>query len=263
MNSPDVLTITLVQQNIIWEDKERNLLQLDSLLQNSKKTDLIVLPELFSTGFTMNVKPLSEGINGRTVQWLKQKSTDIGCYIIGSTIIKENHHYYNRLLFVTPEGNIFYYDKRHLFSMGEEDKYFTKGTKRLIVEVNGWRVCPLICYDLRFPVWSRNKNEYDLLIYVANWPAVRQNVWQNLLVARSIENQCYTLGVNRVGIDGKGIEYIGESILITAKGEILFKASNKEMVKTLELNFEALESFRGKFPVLSDRDDFLIQDETR
>lgn len=254
------LKVTLVQQDIVWEDKNQNLKHLDNLLENILSTDLVILPELFTTGFTMNVENLSETMNGKTVSWMKDKSKDIGCYFLGSAIIRDGKSFYNRLLVSSPNGEMFYYDKRHLFAMGEENKYYTKGTKKLIFKLKEWRICPLVCYDLRFPVWSRNTDNYDVLIYVANWPAIRQNVWKNLLVSRAIENQGYSIGVNRVGVDGKGVEYEGGSCVIDAKGNNLYSSPIKvESVHTVSLDFESLANFRDKFPVLMDMDSFSIR----
>lgn len=254
------LNVTLVQQDIVWENKKQNLKHLDNLLEKISHTDIIILPELFTTGFTMNVDTLSEDMTGQTITWMKEKSKDKGCYLLGSIIIKDKKSFYNRLLVSPPDGEISFYDKRHLFTMGEEHQHYTKGTEKLIFKLNDWRICPLICYDLRFPVWSRNINNYDVLIYIANWPAVRQNVWEKLLVSRSLENQCYVIGVNRVGSDGKNIQYIGGSCIVDEKGDLNYSAANnKEVVHTGCIDLNSLENFRKKFPVLLDGDSFDIK----
>jgi omega-amidase len=268
------LSVTIIQTNLFWENPTANLANLEEkMAQISLPTDLIILPEMFTTGFTMNAKAVAEPMNFTTFKWLKQLSKRTQAVITGSFIVKEGEQYFNRLIWMRPDGSFETYDKRHLFRMGEEDKTFTAGTKRLIVELKGWRICPLICYDLRFPIWSRNshskieaerspnrksKIEYDLLIYVANWPSVRSQVWDILLQARAIENQSYCIGVNRVGKDGIGLEYSGNSAVIDFKGNRIFYQKDSEIIDNQILNKKELEDFRNKFPAYLDADEFEI-----
>jgi predicted amidohydrolase len=264
------LKITIVQANLVWEDTDTNLSAFSQKFKSIKpsSTDLIVLPEMFNTGFTMNAKAVAEPMNGRTMEWMAQTAAQKKCVITGSFIIKENKKFYNRLIWMRPDGTFEIYDKRHLFSMAKEDKNFTSGNKRQIVELKGWRICPLICYDLRFPVWSRNAPQtlkgalnsgYDCLIYVANWPEKRSYAWRQLLIARAIENQAYVIGINRIGNDGNGYDYKGESVVLNTKGEPLNKPkSNVESIETLTLSYKELESFRKEFPVGLDADKFII-----
>lgn len=253
----EILKVTLVQQNIAWENPAQNRANLDRLFSGIGDTDVVVLPEMFTTGFTMNPSPLAETMDGETVRWMKDKARSLNAAIVGSLIIADNSNFKNRLVWVNSDGKTFSYDKRHLFSMGGEPQHYTRGKEKLIVEFRGWRICPLVCYDLRFPVWSRNTENYDLLIYLANWPAPREHVWKSLLVARAIENQAYCIGVNRTGTDGEGIAYEGGSCLCDAKGFATFLSQNDE-AKTFALSLAELHSFRRKFPVLPDRDLFSI-----
>lgn len=242
----------------------------------TEQTDLIVLPEMFNTGFTMNTGSVAEQMNEKTMQWMSQLSKEKKCVLTGSLIIRENGRYYNRLIWMRPNGTFETYDKRHLFRMAKEDNYFTSGNKRIITELNGWRICPLICYDLRFPVWSRNKWEkkipttdpknsslladYDVLLYIANWPERRSHPWRSLLIARAIENQAYVTGLNRIGADGNDITHSGDSAIINFKGETLSKTrANEESVETISLNYAELEEFRKTFPVGLDADNYSIQ----
>ena len=255
------LRVSLVQSHIIWEDKNENLGYYGELLRRiSGKTDLAVLPETFSTGFTMNVEPLADEADGITVNTIKKWAADYKMAVAGSFIAKDNGKYYNRAFLITPEGDSLFYDKRHLFQMGHEDQYFTAGDKRLVVSYRGWNICLLVCYDLRFPVWSRNvNNEYDLLIYCANWPEARKKVWKILLQARAIENMSYVCGVNRVGIDGKGFTYRGDSLIISPKGKKLADAGKREEVtRTVSLSMDEVSELRSKFPAWKDADDFTI-----
>jgi len=251
------LNITIIQSDLHWEDKAANLHAFSQKIESiTEPTDLIILPEMFTTGFSMKSKELGETMEGKTVNWMKQMAKEKNCAITGSFICRENK-YYNRLLWVTPNGVARRYDKRHLFSMGGEDKHYTAGDKRLIATLNGWRICPLICYDLRFPVFSRNtkRDPYDVLIYVANWPEARIDVWNKLLCARAIENQCYVAGVNRVGVDGNFVMHTGNSVVLDSKGNTICSIeSEKEEIKTVTLVWEELETFRKKFPVLKDAD---------
>jgi omega-amidase len=250
------LNLTLIQPDTIWEDIDRNLEHLNGLInRNDAKPDIILLPEMFTTGFSVKNKSLAESINGKAFNWMLEKSKEDNSAIAGSIFFTENDKYYNRLFWINPGGEWFSYDKRHLFTMGNEDHYFEKGNKKLIITFRGWRICPLICYDLRFPVWSRNNNDYDLLIYAANWPAARNHVWDILLRARAIENQCFVAGVNRVGRDGENIHYIGESCVVHPKG-YLVTANHEpsEYILNCTISLYELEDIRQKFPVLNDRD---------
>jgi omega-amidase len=252
------LRITLVQPNPVWEDKSANIAKITGMLDNIGQTDLIVLPETFSTGFTMNVKDLAETMDGAAVEWMRGLAGELHSVITGSVIISENGKYYNRLVWMTPDGTVKWYDKRHLFSMGDENLYFTPGNERITVEYKGWKIRLLVCYDLRFPVWSRNHNDYDLLIYTANWPAARHQVWKTLLCARALENQCYCIGVNRVGQDGMGINYAGDSACINSRGEATW-LGDIETTHTFTLSLSNLHAFREKFPILKDRDGFILE----
>lgn len=251
------LRLSIVQDHLAWEQKQENLEHFSKILKPLKaETDLIILPEMFTTGFSMNAKKLAETMEGPTVQWLKKQSADLSAAVMGSCIIKENGNFFNRLLFVTPEGEIFHYDKRHLFSFANEHEYYTAGSQRVLISYNGWKIMPQICYDLRFPVWSRNTDDYDLLIYVANFPDKRRFAWQQLLTARAIENQVYTVGVNRIGLDGSDIEYSGDSICLDYAGQPVIEAGNEAVVKTVSLSYQAQHSFRRQFSFLPDRDIF-------
>ncbi|MCB0641885.1 MAG: amidohydrolase, partial [Phaeodactylibacter sp.] len=222
------------------------------------KTDLIVLPEMFTTGFSMRSEDLAEPMDGPTVRWMQDQAEKLGAVLCGSFIAEERALYYNRLVWMRPDGQYFTYDKRHLFTLADEQDYFTPGSERLLVEWKGWTICPLICYDLRFPVWSRNNGNIDLLLYVANWPSKRRHAWKTLLRARAIENQCYTVGVNRIGTDANEHPYAGDSSCIDFAGEILYQAAQVEQVCQMELSHDAQESFRARFPFLRDADRFTI-----
>jgi predicted amidohydrolase len=261
------LKITLVQTQLKWEDALANIKHLNKLLLRitPKSTDIIVLPEMFNSGFTMNVKQCAEAMNGFTMQWMQETAKSMKSVICGSIIIKEKNKYYNRFIWMRPDGTTEYYNKRHLFSMAKEDTVFTKGNKALIVELKGWKIMPLVCYDLRFPIWSRNidsKNEYryDVMINVANWPAVRSYAWQQLLIARAIENQAYVCGVNRVGKDGNEIAYNGYSFALDMLGNKLSTLKpNKEGIETITLNYKDLLAFRKRFPANKDADQYIIK----
>lgn len=254
MSKSDLLRVTLVQTALHWEKKEDNLKHFDQLLASVNDTDLIVLPEMFSTGFSMRPELFAESMEGSTVLWMEKIAAEKNTCVIGSIIIKEENKFYNRLVWVYPNGDIYTYDKRHLFSMGNEHQHYTAGQDRPRVMLKEWVVCPLICYDLRFPVWSRNTEPiYDLLIYVANWPDVRRHAWKTLLTARAIENQAYVMGVNRIGKDANDIEHAGDSCVIDAKGTWISETKPyKESVETLTINLKELKEFREKFPVLND-----------
>ena len=254
------LRISLVQADIAWEDKSLNLKNYGNLLSNlSGKTDLAVLPEMFSTGFSMQCHPLAETNEGKTISEVKTWAVSFEMAIAGSFLAKdESGNIYNRGFFITPEGTSYFYDKRHLFRMGNEHDCFVAGRKQLIIPYKGWNIQLIICYDLRFPVWSRNvDNAYDLLICAANWPEVRNSVWETLLKARALENQAFVCGVNRIGEDGNQLKHHGNSMLISPKGEVLSKkALNKQAVNTYTINKEELEHFREKFPAWKDADKF-------
>lgn len=255
------LRISIVQTDIVWENKQENLRLFHEKLQTLRgTTEIVVLPEMFSTGFSMNSRELAEPISGPTLSTLRKWATEFQFAITGSYIASDIGNYYNRAFFLTPEGNEYFYDKRHLFRMGKEAEHFTTGNQRIVIPYLGWNICLQICYDLRFPVWSRNRNnEYDLLIYVASWPAPRRLVWDTLLQARALENMCYVCGVNRIGIDGNQLVYNGGSILYSAKGEILSSIpDNQAGIATSSINLDSLRYFRKKFPVWKDADNFSI-----
>lgn len=256
------LKITILQSGLYWENKEKNLNMFSEKIASvSESTDLIVLPEMFTTGFSMQPARFAEAMSGETISWMREKAKEKNAVITGSFICGENSSYYNRLVWMRPDGTYSVYDKHHLFSMGDENNYYTAGTKRIIEEWKGWKICPLVCYDLRFPVWARNikKDPYDLLIYVANWPERRAGAWKTLLPARAVENQCYVAGLNRVGNDGNGIDHSGDSVVIDMKGERISKtAAHEERAETVLLSHAALLEFRQQFPVLNDADDFTL-----
>lgn len=254
------LHVAALQTPLYWENKTANLEMFTELLKPlANKTDLVVLPEMFTTGFSMAPEKFAESMEGPTVRWMQQQAQQLNAHITGSFICKENESYFNRLVWMQPDGHFRSYDKRHLFSMGNEHLHYTAGTEHLIVEINGWKICPLICYDLRFPVWSRNNNQtpFDVLLYVANWPEVRAFPWSSLLVARAIENQCYVIGVNRVGKDGNNIDHSGNSVVLGPRGNQLYGAQPKEAtIIQASLNKQELVAFRDQFPVLNDADRF-------
>ena len=254
------MKITIVQPDLIWEEKTANFRNLEALISPLlNKTDIIILPEMFNTGFSMNPGKLSESPGSETFEWMLRISERGNFGICGSYIIKEEDHYYNRWVFVSPEEESWCYNKRHLFSIGGEDKLFSLGKERLVFRFRGMRISPNICYDLRFPVWSRNRNDYDLLINSANWPESRREVWNTLLKARAIENQCFVAGSNRIGIDGAGINYCGDSMIIGPKGEILARSKVDEQESiSYDISLSELSDFRSKFPVQKDADNFSI-----
>lgn len=248
-----------IQTILQWESRAKNLDHFNALFQklNSHHVDLIILPEMFTTGFTMNVHPCADQPEGETLAWMRGQAIELDAAITGSVIIEENSRYYNRLYFVWPDGQYEIYDKRHTFSYAGEDRVFTKGKSRLIVEYKGWKICPLICYDLRFPVWSRNTEEIDVLIYVANWPASRIKAWDTLLPARAVENICYTIGVNRVGEDGNRVTYNGHSAFYDGLGNrIGHLEEDEEGILFVELDKEDLTTLRSRYRFLEDRDEF-------
>lgn len=263
LSPQEYLSVTIVQQNIVWQNTSANLNKLDMLLSSVNKTDIIVLPEMFNVGFTMNVKEVVNH-SKQALDWMKEKSKSKNCAIVGSIPAEENAVLFNRLFWVEPNNIIHHYDKRHLFRMANEHESYKAGKEKIIINYKGWRICPLVCYDLRFPVWSRNKfnngnYDYDLLIYVANWPQPRSNAWTILLQARAIENVSYCVGVNRVGEDGNALNYLGDSAVYNFKGENLSQLKSQvEAVETIQISKKELDLFRGKFPVGLDADNFLI-----
>ncbi len=254
------MKISLIQPDIVWEDKQGNFKNLSLIIEPLiNKTDLVILPEMFNTGFSINPVNLSESADGETFKWMQGMAEKGNFGLCGSYIVKEDMDFFNRWVFVAPGNEIYHYDKRHLFSMGGEDKLFSAGVSKLIFNFRGINISPYICYDLRFPVWSRNREGYDLIIYAANWPESRQNVWRTLMKARAIENQCYVAGSNRTGTDGAGISYCGESMIISPKGEILASAGNESNCSvSSEISLTSLSDFREKFPVAKDADKFAI-----
>lgn len=259
------LTIALLQLDLKWQNATENRKHIESYWENHKKdTHLLILPEMFTTGFTMNAETCAETMQGETVHWMKNFSKKHNCLLIGSLIIQEEGKFYNRLLVVEGEQILAQYDKKHLFRMAEENNTYTAGIQKVVFTYKGWKICPMICYDLRFPVWSRNrcqneKSEYDLLLYVANWPQRRVKHWQQLLIARAIENQCYVAGVNRVGVDGIGIEYTGQSAIIDFLGNSLYVwEKNEQEMLFATLSKTELEEYRNRFPAWQDADDFTL-----
>lgn len=263
------LTITIIQTKIHWEDKTANLQMLqEKILSINEKTEIVVLPEMFSTGFSMKPEKLAEKMNGDTVNWMKKMATQKKIILTGSVIIEDNGLYYNRLIWMLPNGQYGVYDKRHRFAFAGENDHYTAGTRRLIASVKGWKINLQVCYDLRFPVWSRQtplppgkdgyQLEYDVLIYVANWPEKRNTAWKTLLQARAIENQCYVVGVNRVGNDGNTVYHSGDSTAIDPLGEILYHKKDEEDIFTLTLSKDHLQTVREKFPFWRDGDNFSI-----
>lgn len=266
------LTLSLIQADLHWEDKNANRQLLEEKIDAlSQPAGIVVLPEMFSTGFSMRPEALAESMDGPTLDWMKHIAARKKIILTGSLIIQENGNYYNRLIWMLPNGQYGYYDKRHRFAYAGENEHYTAGNKRLIASVNGWRVLLLVCYDLRFPVWSRQQPgagtagpsasplEYDLIIYVANWPERRSHAWKTLLQARAIENQCYVAGVNRVGNDGNNIYHAGDSMIVDPLGEILAHQAKEEALITQTLTKERLEEIRSRFPFWKDADHFSIE----
>jgi omega-amidase len=266
------LGISIIQSAIHWEDKKANLDMFEKKIMGlPDKPEVIILPEMFSTGFSMHVELLAETMDGPTVEWMSKIAGIKNAIVTGSIIVREHSEeipsYFNRLIWMLPTGNYGYYDKRHLFAYGKEDRHYSPGKKRLIASVNGWKVNLQICYDLRFPVWLRQSGitdtssapEYDLIIFVANWPSVRNHAWTTLLQARAIENQCYVVGVNRTGIDGNGLEYAGGSMIIGPFGDVIKSLSSEEEILSHTLDRNKLEEIRTKYPFLLDADKFFIQ----
>jgi omega-amidase len=254
------LRVTIIQTALHWQNATANRQMFSEKLAATKPaTDLIVLPEMFTTGFSMNAQDLAEEADGQTLQWMQEEAARYSAVLTGSVIVKQGESYFNRLYWVRPDGTHEHYNKRHLFRMAKEHHTYTAGAEKLLVELKGWNICPLVCYDLRFPVWSRNtQSQYDLLLYVANWPKPRANAWSTLLQARAIENLSYVVGVNRVGTDGNGHPYSGDSAIIHPKGYHLMETHEVEGVHTIILSKQELTDFREAFPAHLDADDFTL-----
>lgn len=256
------LSIAFVQASLHWESAEANLAMFEEYLWHIEgSVDVVVLPEMFTTGFTMNAVKVAEPMHLTAFRWMAQQAKQLQAAIVGSIVIKDAGAYYNRLVWMFPDSSYKYYDKRHLFRMAQEDQVYSAGKERLVVSWKGWRICPLICYDLRFPVWSRNRYsegiwDYDCLLYVANWPKARVHAWETLLTARAMENLCYTIGVNRVGADGLGVAYSGKSAVYDPKGQVLQSATGAIGAFQCVLSFKELQDFRNKFPAYLDADEF-------
>ena len=253
------MKVALIQLPLVWEDPKSNRVNIEQKINAIESgTDLIVLPEMFTTGFTMQPERVAETINGDTIQWMQSLAKSKNTAITGSLIIVEEEKYYNRFVFVFPTGEIQQYDKRHLFTLAGEDGVFTAGTSKVLIEYKGWKICPLICYDLRFPVFSRNTENYDLLIYVANWPKTRINAWDTLLQARAIENMSYTIGVNRLGVDDNNLEYVGHSQVADYLGNLVIEPQTTEGVFITELDKDSLHETRKKLNFLKYQDLFKL-----
>ena len=255
------LHISLIQTDLFWEDKFRNLEMLGKKIAATETaSQIVVLPEMFTTGFSMQPKLFAETMEGPTIEWMVEQAALHKIIITGSIIIEEDNKFYNRLLWVLPNGQVAYYNKRHLFAYAGEDKEYTPGNKRFIAQVNGWKICLQICYDLRFPVWARKQtpDEYDLLLYVANWPERRNHAWKTLLCARAIENQTYVVGVNRVGKDGHQINHSGDSMIVDPMGQVLYYKADDEDTVYMELEKSVVLEAREKFPFGRDADSFSI-----
>jgi omega-amidase len=268
----DTLNVTIVQNDLKWEDKRANLESFEKLITEcSDKMEVVFLPEMFTTGFSMKPSEHSETMEGETVQWMKRIAKAKKIILAGSVMIREGDAYFNRLIWMLPTGDYGFYDKRHLFAYAGEDAQYTPGAKRFIASVKGWKLNLLVCYDLRFPVWSRQavsmqdataevngRPEYDILVYVANWPEKRIHAWRTLLQARAIENQCYVVGVNRIGDDGNGIHYPGDSMIVNPLGEPVYRSGERREIFTYTLTLDGLNDVRSKLPFLKDADPFVI-----
>jgi omega-amidase len=254
------MKIALIQSDLVWENPQGNRINFEAKIDEiSFDIDLIVLPEMFSTGFTMKASEMAETMQGETIQWMKKIAQSKNCAITGSLIITEKNNFYNRFIFAFPSGEIQFYDKRHLFTLAGEDKVYTAGSKKQIIEYKGWKICLQVCYDLRFPVFARNVENYDLLLYVANWPKVRVNAWDILLKARAVENLSYVAGLNRIGLDGHTYEYNGHSQVVDFLGNPVLEPQENEGVFIVELDKNAMLEARKKFDFLSDKDVFEIK----
>lgn len=254
------LRLTLLQTELHWQAPEANRENFSiRIAEHAANSDLIMLPEMFTTGFTMEAAENSELGDGESASWLREMATSHEVHLTGSVVIREDERYFNRLFWATPSGELQSYDKRHLFRMAGEHNKYSAGEERIIVRLGDWRICPLVCYDLRFPVWSRGVNEYDLLLYVANWPAARRSAWRTLLPARAVENLSYCAGVNRIGKDGKGIEYAGDSLVADYLGNLAADAGNADTALQVTLSLDKLDRYREKFPAWKDADRFEVR----
>lgn len=248
------MKISILQLDLVWENPQENLRKADAAIASAPGADLYVLPEMFPTGFCTVPDGVAEPEGGPVLQWMKDRAARTDAALAGSVAVRHEGRYYNRFYFVTPDGSVTWYDKKHLFTYGGEHKYFTAGDKRVVMEFCGVRIMLLVCYDLRFPIWSRNRGDYDMILYVASWPVTRMNAWKSLLVARAIENQCYVAGVNRVGTDPSN-EYGGGSMVIDPYGKMIASCEDGvECSASAEIDIPMLEAFREKFPVLNDSD---------
>lgn len=254
------LNIALIQSDLVWENPKQNRANFIKKIELiNEDIDIVILPEMFTTGFTMNASLVAETMQGKTVSWMQDLALKKNVAIVGSIVISEDDNFYNRLLFVEPSGHITFYDKRHTFTLVGEDKIYTAGTEKIILEYKDWKICPLICYDLRFPVWARNTEDYDVLIYVANWPKPRVSAWDALLKARAIENMSYCIGVNRVGIDGVNSPYSGHSGVYDVLGHLITSFEpDKEQIQIVTLEKRHIEAYRNKLKFLNDKDSFTI-----
>jgi predicted amidohydrolase len=266
------LTFTLIQTNLIWEDKPANLQMLEHKIRSiNEKTEVVILPEMFTTGFSMKPEEFAEAMDGDTVNWMKNISAEKKVVVTGSLMIRENGNFYNRMIWMLPNGQYGYYDKRHLFAMGDEHNHYTAGNKRVIAQVKGWKINLQVCYDLRFPVWARQapsltpsadgegqEFEYDVLLYVANWPEKRNHAWKTLLQARAVENQSFAIGVNRVGTDGNDFYHSGDSMVVNPMGEVIYTKAHDEDVFTITLHKNEVDEIRTKLPFWKDADPFKI-----
>ncbi|MGJ8548143.1 amidohydrolase [Winogradskyella wichelsiae] len=256
----NVLNVAIIQTSLIWENPKENRRLLNDKINTITGVDLIVLPEMFTSGFTMNPTLVAETMDGETITWLQQLANEKDAVIMGSLVISENNNFYNRMVCVEPSGKITTYDKRHTFTLAGEDKVYTAGSEKVIFSYKGWKICPLVCYDLRFPVWARNVEDYDLLIYVANWPKVRIKAWDALLQARAIENMTYCIGVNRVGLDGNNYEHSGHSVVYDVLGNRLDHIlENEETIEVVTLHKGAITKYREKLNFLNDGDQFSLK----
>ena len=254
------IKITIFQGYLFWENAEKNLQNISLKLSGLReKTDLIILPEMFNTGFTMNVEKCAERMDGTTMRWMYNTSKAYDCVVAGTLIVEEEGNYYNRFVWMSPDGSYVHYDKKHLFGLAKEDEIFTAGQSRIMLQVKGWKICPMICYDLRFPVWSRNQeNGYDIIVYTASWPDKRSAHWRALIPARAIENQAYVIGVNRVGHDGNEVYYSGGSMCISPLGDVVYYKPEDEDLYTFTLNPGEVKKARERFPFLKDADKFSL-----
>ncbi|TVR88926.1 MAG: amidohydrolase [Saprospirales bacterium] len=252
------LQVSLLQWDLSWHNAGKNRDKADSLLDANPGAELYILPEMFTTGFTMQPDKVYETMEGPSVAWMKARAKNLEAVLMGSLVIKDEDRYFNRVICALPSGELIHYDKRHLFSYAGEDKHYSPGKKQLHLELHGWKIKPLVCYDLRFPVWNRNTEEAHLMVFVANWPQRRSNAWNSLLKARAIENQCYVAGVNRCGVDDNKIDYQGDTQMIDYVGEVIATLLDREGVANIRLEAADLKNFRQRYPFLKDRDEFRI-----